>query len=100
MAFALRAAMFEHGLDISDPAVLGDLATRLGVAEVTDDDRASVVADWEDGKRRGVQGSPHFFCGDDDMFCPSLQIARDDTGLTITRNAERLAEFLQRCLPA
>jgi len=99
VAFALRDAMFEHGLDISDPAVLDDLRRTHAVDEPTDADRASVLADWDEGKRRGVQGSPHFFCGADDMFCPSLTITRDEASqLTITRNAERLAEFLHRCL--
>jgi predicted DsbA family dithiol-disulfide isomerase len=99
IAFALRDAMFEHGLDISDPTVLAAIAAQHGVDEPTDADRATVQADWHEGARRGVMGSPHFFCGTDDMFCPSLTITRDEASqLTITRNAERLAEFLERCL--
>jgi predicted DsbA family dithiol-disulfide isomerase len=100
MAFALRDAMFEHGLDIGDPSVLVSIARQHDVAEPDDDDRASVLADWAEGQRRGVLGSPHFFCGTDNMFCPSLQITRDDAHLTIARNAERLAEFLRRCIPS
>jgi predicted DsbA family dithiol-disulfide isomerase len=98
MAFALRDAMFEHGLDISDPDVLAVIAAQHDLDEATDADRATVLADWENGRRRGVQGSPHFFCRTDDMFCPSLQITRDGPHLTITRTAERLGEFLQRCM--
>ena len=31
-------------------------------------------SDWERGKAHGVQGSPHFFAGDHDWFCPTLLI--------------------------
>ena len=63
-------------------------------------DRAAVVADWHEGQRRGVLGSPHFFCGDDDVFCPSLDITKDPVkGLSIVRDTSRLTEFLARCLP-
>ena len=33
--------------------------------------------DCERGKVRDVQGSPHFFVGDQGWFCPSLDIAHD-----------------------
>jgi hypothetical protein len=49
--------------------------------------------------RRGVLGSPHFFCGDTDVFCPSLDITKDPTeGVSIVMDASRLTEFLARCL--
>jgi hypothetical protein len=41
-----------------------------------EDDRADVVADWHGGRRRGVLGSPHFFRGDNDVFCPAVDITR------------------------
>ena len=64
-------------------------------------DRAAVVADWHEGQRHGVRGSPHFFCGDDDVFCPSLDITKSPVkGLSIVRDTSRLTEFLARCLPA
>lgn len=98
-SFALRDALFERGLDIDDPAVLGELAADLGIDLPTDADRATVRTDWSEGQRRGVLGSPHFFGADHDVFCPSLDIARDpETGLTITRSTERLLEFVNRCL--
>ncbi len=97
-SFALRDALFEHGQDISDTTVLGKIADELGVSMPDDADRAAVRADWDEGRRRGVLGSPHFFCGEFNMFCPSLDIARiPDAGLEIKRNAAQLGAFLQRC---
>jgi predicted DsbA family dithiol-disulfide isomerase len=99
VSFALRDALFEEGRDISDPVVLEYLAHDLGVVMPDESDRAAVVADWEEGQRRGVRGSPHFFCGDTDVFCPSLDITKDpDEGLSIVRDASRLTEFVERCL--
>jgi hypothetical protein len=42
-----------------------------------------VRAEWSEGQRRGVQGSPHFFAGDLDAFCPSLQVDHDGDRLRI-----------------
>ena len=99
VSFALRDAIFEEGRDISDPSALKTLARALGVAMPDESDREAVVADWHEGQRRGVLGSPHFFCGDDDVFCPSLDITKDPVkGLSIVRDTSRLTEFLARCL--
>jgi predicted DsbA family dithiol-disulfide isomerase len=99
--FALRDALFESGRDISDLSTLNNIARDLGVAMPDESDRAGVLADWHEGQRRGVLGSPHFFCGDDDVFCPSLDITKDPVkGLSIVRDTSRLTEFLSRCLPA
>lgn len=99
VSFALRDALFEEGRDISDPVTLEELARDLGVVMPDEADRADVVADWHEGGRRGVLGSPHFFCGDTDLFCPSLDITKDSVeGMTIIKDASRLTEFLGRCL--
>ena len=99
VSFALRDALFEEGRDISDPVTLEELARDLGVAMPDETDRADVVADWHEGGRRGVLGSPHFFCGDTDMFCPSLDITKDPAeGVMIVKDVSRLTEFLERCL--
>jgi hypothetical protein len=55
-----------------------------------------VLADWSEGKARGVVGSPHFFVGDENFFCPSLAISRRDGHLEITGNAEAFEAFLTR----
>ena len=97
-SLALRDALFEHGRDISDPAVLADVATALGIGMPDEADSARVLADHEEGQRRGVIGSPHFFHGPDSSFCPSLDIRRDDHGeLVIRLDAKGLDDFLARC---
>lgn len=98
ISFALRDALFERGLDIADPNVLDDLSAPHDIPAVTETDRASVLADWEEGRRRGVKGSPHFFCGEEDAFCPSLDIEKAGDGhLHLERNMAALDEFLTRC---
>ena len=99
VSFALRDALFEVGRDISDPVALEYLDHDLGVVMPDESDRAAVLADWDEGKRRGVLGSPHFFCGDTDVFCPSLDITKDPVeGLSVIRDVSRLTAFLDRCL--
>jgi predicted DsbA family dithiol-disulfide isomerase len=99
VSFALRDALFEDGQDISDPVVLEYLAHDLGVGMPDESDRAAVLADWREGQQRGVLGSPHFFCGDTDVFCPSLDITKDPVeGVSVVRDVSRLTGFLERCL--
>ena len=78
VSFALRDALFERGLDISDVGVLREIASESGVVMPAAAQAEAVVrSDWEDGKARGVQGSPHFFDGERDWFCPSLEIKNE-----------------------
>ena len=99
MSFALRDALFEEGRDISDPATLVHLARENGVVMPDEADRADVVAEWHEGERRRVLGSPHFFCGENDVFCPALDITKDNVeGVSIVRDVSRLTEFLERCV--
>jgi predicted DsbA family dithiol-disulfide isomerase len=99
VSFALRDALFEEGRDISDPVTLEYLAHDLGVVMPDETDRAGVVADWHEGGRRGVRGSPHFFCGDTDVFCPSLDITKDSIeGMSVGRDVSRLTAFVERCM--
>ena len=99
MSFALRDALFEEGRDISDPVTLEYLARDLGVVMPDESDRTTVLADWGEGQRRGVRGSPHFFCGTTDVFCPTLAITKDPVdGLSVVRDVSRLTEFVERCL--
>ena len=99
VSFALRDALFEDGRDISERVTLENLAHDLGVVMPDESDRAGVLADWHEGVRRGVLGSPHFFCGNTDVFCPSLDITKDPVqGVSIVKDASRLTEFLARCL--
>ena len=98
VSFALRDALFEEGQDISDRVVLEYLAHDLGVIMPDESDRADVVADWHEGVQRGVLGSPHFFCGNESVFCPSLNVTKDAVeGVSIVRYVSRLTGFLERC---
>jgi len=99
VSFAVRDALFEEGRDISDRVVLEFLAHDLGVTMPDESDRADVIADWHEGIQRGVLGSPHFFCGDESVFCPSLDITKDPVeGVSIVRDVSRLAGFMERWL--
>lgn len=94
-SFVVRDALFEEGRDISDPAVLADIAEAIGLPESAGFDREAVVASWHEGQQRGVKGSPHFFSGAGDMFCPSLDIARSAEGdMELALNVARLDAFL------
>ena len=98
VSFALRDALFEEGRDISDRVTLEYLARDLGVV-MPDESDGRRNGGLARGQRRGVLGSPHFFCGDADVFCPSLDITKDPVkGASIVRDASRLTEFLARCL--
>lgn len=77
------------------------IARELGVGLPDDADRQQVRVDWDDGKARGLLGSPHFFCGEANVFCPSLAISRQpETGLRIEQDRAKLVAFLQQCLTA
>ena len=82
VGMALRNSVFEQGLDIGRPEVVSAVADRFGLTPLdADATEAAVRADWEEGKRRGVVGSPHFFTpGGGNWFCPGLAISRDDAG--------------------
>jgi predicted DsbA family dithiol-disulfide isomerase len=91
---AVRRALFEDGLDISDERVLRDLRHLLGVPHPSETDRCSVEADLAEGERRGVAGSPHFFTAAGDFFCPSLDIERDRDGYEVTFDPDGFNRFV------
>ena len=98
LSFALRTALFEEGQDISDPVVLKAIADRFGTGMPDEADHAAVLADWREGQGRGVLGSPHFFCGGADAFCPSLRITKDPVdGMSIVKDLARVTAFLHQC---
>jgi 2-hydroxychromene-2-carboxylate isomerase len=98
VSFALRDALFEEGRDISDRDVLACVANAHGVDHPVPEDDEAVLTEWHHGQSRGVKGSPHFFCGEVEAFCPSLDIAKDGDGeLHIRRNMETLDAFLAEC---
>ena len=99
VSLALRHALFEEGRDISAPEVLADIAQVHGLERPTAEDRAAVLADWEAGRRRGVQGSPHYFVGDESFFCPALEITHVGARLHIAIDATGFETFVARAFP-
>ncbi|MFV0525435.1 MAG: DsbA family protein [Acidimicrobiales bacterium] len=57
VAMDVRRAIFEHGLDVADPAVLETIAEPHGLRVPAD--TAAVDTEHERGRDRGVVGSPH-----------------------------------------
>jgi 2-hydroxychromene-2-carboxylate isomerase len=98
VSFALRHALFEKGQDISCADVLAGVAVTHGIGDTGPEEDKAVLAEWHHGQSRGVKGSPHFFCGEIESFCPSLHISRDQDGyLRLRRDAEALDAFLTKC---
>jgi predicted DsbA family dithiol-disulfide isomerase len=96
VSLALRASLFEDGLDVSDPEVVRTIAERFGVTPLDPaTTRAAVRNDWERGKARNVKGSPHFFVGDADWFCPSLVIRHEGEQFSIEPAAESMRDFYE-----
>jgi predicted DsbA family dithiol-disulfide isomerase len=95
----LRTALFEQGRNIGDPEVLAQIAADhdLTVPDVSIPGigvMALVQADFDEGRRRGVTGSPHFFIGQDNFFCPALDLGHDaDGNLTARLDMVGLAAF-------
>lgn len=93
----LRTALFEQGRNIADPEVLADIAARHDLALPEPGATAAVQADYDDGRSRGVSGSPHFFVGQDNFFCPALDLGHDaDGNLTARLDVDGLAAFFAR----
>lgn len=98
MSLALRDALFEEGLDISRPEVLSELTESFNLVPYGAADEEAVRSDRQDGVRRGVRGSPYFYCGDFDAFCPSLDISRGTDGaLTVRKDTAVLNTLLANC---
>ena len=100
VGLALRWALFEEGRDIARPDVLLDVATSAGIDLPAHCEVDRVRADWEEGRRRGVIGSPHFFVGSQAFFCPALVIERVGGRLHITRDELGFDSFVARALHA
>jgi len=99
VSLALRAALFDEGRNVADPDVLAEIAARFGLGETSVAPQHAYETDYAEGRRRGVQGSPHFYVGDRDFFCPALRIDRRDDELTIIPRPERIDALLDECFP-
>ena len=99
-SFAVRTALFEDGLDIADPDVLRAIRKDVGAPDPTSEDEATVMADYEEGRRRGVIGSPHYFTGDGGFFCPSLRIEHRAHGaLDVGFDVDGFQQFIAAAFP-
>jgi hypothetical protein len=91
----LRDEVFEVGRDVSDPAVLAEVARRHDVPPVGQDDVDQVLRDRDEGGRRGVVGSPHFFVAGKGYFCPALDIRHEDDEFQVRIDEVALVAFLE-----
>ena len=99
VSLALRHALFEEGRDIAADDVLADVADAHDLAWPGAADSAAPLLDWNEGRSRGVQGSPHFFVGEEGFFCPSLNITRIGDRLQIATDPTAFEAFLVRAFP-
>lgn len=94
IAFAVRDALFEEGLDTADVEVLRHIGAPYGVAPMAQTDaEAAARRDFERGRNRLVRGSPHFFVGDRNWFCPGLNITKRGEALDIDAAENTMHEF-------
>ena len=95
VATELRSLLFEQGVDVGDAAVLAEVAVRHGVTGEADIDVA--LAEYAEGRERGVIGSPHFFVGEHSIFCPTLDIKRVDGVLQVSIDEAAFESLVDIC---
>ncbi len=98
VSLALRDALFEEGADIGNLDVLAEIAAAHGLDAPESVDRDAITADLDEGRRRGVQGSPHFFLSSEGFFCPSLEITRVAGHLQVAFDPARFEQFARQAL--
>ncbi len=98
VSLRLRDALFEEGADIGALDVLAEIATANGLDVPEVGDRDAIMADLDEGRGRGVDGSPHFFLGSEGFFCPSLEITRVAGHLQVAFDAARFEQFARQAL--
>jgi 2-hydroxychromene-2-carboxylate isomerase len=94
VSLALRTALFEEGRDIVDPVELAAIARSFDLGPPDAAAEHSIHDDWQEGQRRGVVGSPHFFIDDHAFFCPTLEINRVDGHLQIEFDRDAFTAFI------
>lgn len=99
VSLELRDRLFERGENIGEPEVLASVAAAHGLHPTESSaGNTAVLSDYDEGRRRGVIGSPHFFVGGAGFFCPALHIEHNDGRFTVTATPERFDEFLAAVL--
>jgi predicted DsbA family dithiol-disulfide isomerase len=93
---AARRAFFVDRRDLSLRPTLADLAVEAGLERAAFLDafdrgghRRAVIADWEEGRRRGVEGSPHAFLPDGTgVFNPGIGSIDWGRGIPVPREVD------------
>jgi predicted DsbA family dithiol-disulfide isomerase len=99
VSLALRDAVFEKGRDVGETDTLRAIADSFGITPLdTAATDAAVRRDWERGKARGVQGSPHFFAGGRDWFCPTLDIHHEGDAFEVRFDVDAMRDFYETAL--
>jgi predicted DsbA family dithiol-disulfide isomerase len=98
VALACRDLLFEQGVDVGDRAVLARVAADHGVELPPEGETDRVRADYEEGRERGVVGSPHFFADEANWFCPALDIRRAGDRLRISFDQTGFETLVEACL--
>ena len=99
VSLAIRDALFEQGSDVSDDEVLRAIGGRFGVEPLSlRAAEAAARADWERGRARAVQGSPHFFVGERGWFCPSLDISHHGEQFEVRVGGDTMRDFYPAAL--
>lgn len=98
-ALRLRQLVFDEGVDVSQPPVLEAVAHEMGlVGRPGRSDNAQVLADLDQGRERGVVGSPYFVTPDGvGRFCPSLDIARAGDHLAVSFDTAAFDQLIDAC---
>jgi predicted DsbA family dithiol-disulfide isomerase len=97
MSLILRDALFEEGLDIAAPDALARIAASEGITVQTCDAERIVLNDFEEGRRRGVRGSPEFYLDGHGWYCPALHVEKVGNALHIEPDIEAVEAFLAAC---
>jgi len=98
VALSVRHALFERGLDPSDEDVLEGIAREHGLERPAAGDETAVREEYEQGRARGVLGSPYFVVEGHGYFCPALDIAHDDGSFRVRFDHDAFEEFAARAL--
>jgi predicted DsbA family dithiol-disulfide isomerase len=96
---AARRAFFLDRRDLSIRPTLADLAAETGLDRESflsafdgGGHRRDVVADWQEGRRRGVEGSPHAFLPDGRaVFNPGIGTIDWVRGIPVPREVDERA---------
>jgi predicted DsbA family dithiol-disulfide isomerase len=107
---AARRAFFLDRRDLSLRPTLADVAADAGLdrsrfLDAFDDGghRRSVIADWQEGRRRGVEGSPHAFLPDGSaVFNPGIGKIDWGSGIPVPREVDEgaISRLLDRATAA